>query len=162
MVCPRQVFFVLAYIQQQGIPRDTLGVPSHYYTPKSGRFLQRSAPASNISLGCAKIQLVIYCKSADMQVKASQSNAKRERRHFGPLHNKLHLRVSALPLRESVSVEAQSINLRPQVRMSVECISSTLREPLCPHNSQRQCEHLPPLCSTLQAVHTDRQKNQWE
>lgn len=34
--------------------------------------------------------------------------------------------------------------------------------PLCPHNSQRQCEHLPPLCSTLQAAHTDRQKKQWE
>ena len=34
--------------------------------------------------------------------------------------------------------------------------------PPCPHNSQRQCKHLPPLCSTPQAVHTDRQKNQWE
>lgn len=41
-----------------------------------------------------------------MQIRASQSNAKKkkmERRHFGPLYNKLHLRVSALLLRKSVS-----------------------------------------------------------
>lgn len=32
-------FFVLAYSQQQGIPQDTAGVPSHYYMLESGSFL---------------------------------------------------------------------------------------------------------------------------
>lgn len=33
------VFFALAYNEQQGIPQDTPGVPSHYYMLKSGYFL---------------------------------------------------------------------------------------------------------------------------
>lgn len=37
------IFFVLAYVQQQGIPRNTLGVPSQYYTPKSGHFLAKTS-----------------------------------------------------------------------------------------------------------------------
>lgn len=32
------IFFALAYNEQQGIPRDTPGVPSHYYMPNQAIF----------------------------------------------------------------------------------------------------------------------------
>lgn len=92
---PRPTSFVFVYTQQQGIPQNTAGDPSHYYTSKSGYSLPRQQHITH----ALAVNGPTGWYSANMQMKSPQSHGEGKKegkeRKAPPLCNKLQLRASA-------------------------------------------------------------------